>query len=745
MGNLRTFVLDCSTNDATTLVDGAGDSTTLHQFGAVSEAFGEMLYDCTPLKWKGYMVGDNIFSSAGAPDGFVDCLPRRNLNETNPVGTIDNAPAGCAGAPVLGGFGANTTLTTVGGITNVFTGAITVNQVDQDWWTDGNPGIIQFMDTGEIVRCSNKVGTTLTISTRALHNSTAAAHAQGAGIMNLTHSNAGDAPWLIHLHGLLGAAATFALSSAAGIQPRLESPMGTQGELEFIWCGENPTGSVVVGAQIRLSIYTVDNPGDAVSTIRNSLALGSTLNPTTTDAAGTLLATAVSCAAGARINNTAPLSSSPVWADVHGSVVTTGNYLGVRKIIHNKGRAGGILQTRTASKGGTTLRQLVSCMLRTPNFIASQVKKNQCARFVASTGRGGNGKYRKIWYTNFMHNDVGDTGLAFVVPGQAWTIDSTKTTTLTASYNASVTTFTVADTTNLPTQGHGYNPVTLERFTWTGKTATTLTGIARGDYGTTAAASSGSTDTLQFSFQHHTAVGFVSTLMMLHTLLRTIHDAADISQANASYPFATSGTFNMLSPETGVPNHATEHMHVLLGAMPVSMSSTATSGVVTTWAQRQKRHRDIIAAARAYMGGLVDFDVMDPAEVVTLADILSAGANAYPSSASIDTTLSAILNTGDTTASLAASIASSYTEGYMSIDGEWLYWNGISGAGPYTYSNLVRNLTGQSGALVSHASGAKVGFVDPIHHTRHGYKFAYTKMMQDVMSNATSIFELEGL
>jgi hypothetical protein len=220
---------------------------------------------------------------------------------------------------------------------------------------------------------------TLTISTRAQYGTTAAIHAEDAEVLCLASGTNGTGPWLVWLHGLLGAAATYN-NSNAGIQVKNTSPIGTQGSLEVIWFGENPAAGPVVGAQIRLSIYSVDHPSDATNTIRTQIVQGSTVNPTTADAVGTMLATSVIAPAGNRPSNNSPINQGGVWADNHSVITTTGNYLGVRKILHSRTRKGGLIQSTNATQGGKTLLELVSCEMRTPRWKGSQVRKIQAVQ-----------------------------------------------------------------------------------------------------------------------------------------------------------------------------------------------------------------------------------------------------------------------------------------------------------------------------------------------------------------------------
>jgi hypothetical protein len=195
----------------------------------------------------------------------------------------------------------------------------------------------------------------------------------------------------------------------------------------------------------------------------------------------------------------------------------------------------------------------------------------------------------------------------------------------------------------------------------------------------------------------------------------------------------------MLAEDTGVPSASSEMLLLFVAPLPTSSSPVYSAGTVSTRHEREGRHRLYVATCQRYLGNEPDFAVLDPRTVTTVEELLASGDCTYLTS---DTTLSAILNTGDATASLAATVASAAgTDNYMSVDGEIIEFSGISGAGPYTYTLRTRNITAQDGNLTTHASGTKVGFFDLIHHNPR----AYTRVFTETLRQATNPGSLAAL
>ncbi len=297
-----------------------------------------------------------------------------------------------------------------------------------------------------------------------------------------------------------------------------------------------------------------------------------------------------------------------------------------------------------------------------------------------------------LWVDCFMHNDVGSAGnvSSFVPTGEeSWAAEASS---VVVSVNVvpaqGSRTVNLTNASSFDTSGHIH--LDGEMITYTGKSSNQLTGCTTEAYGSTAGSKTGT------AYQGHlsyTATGFAANNHFWDDWLRARWAAAGGAALNFK--------------------------RVLKASMPVHDTLTVASGVVTTLAEREDRHRKMIAAVRAHMPSALT-DIIDPRDTITAQDMV---VNRWCDVNTADTlAASGVTSTSGDTINLTAGAPTIATYGVGRIGAEIIKWSGLSSGNPTGCVRGAFGSTAYSNSTPSHASGREFVDCDMIHSSTMGYQ-----------------------
>lgn len=589
------------------------------------------------------------------------------------------------------------TVATAGALSGTGTGTFTIQAGDADGWPTAAHNLLI---GSEYITCTRS-GTTMTITARGVYGSTPATHAVNDPV------------------GILDEGVV------ASIQVHSRSAIGNACGLTY-GCLVESIGSVSAIARIKPAIYGAANMGeDATSAQSPALSATTSVNPTWSDPAGTVGGAFVTCpptTSGSRTAQGVSAGTEIAGGSV-GPFLKTWQYLGA------SGGRGGLVQCMGFAQGGYSLWNHIAGLTRTPGAQASMVRMFQAMRVFSGAKCGNNGKVRHVQFVDCCHNDAIETRLSWATVGQAWTIQYTAK--VATSINGSATSLDLDDASNFPTSGHAINQATGERFSWTGKSGNTLTGLARGDFSSTAASMSAGQD-ISIGYQSREAAGPAANALFLHRFVAALWNLSDVHAANASYPIATSGSLSILSPLTGVPDSATEFMTLLVRPMAVwNTSSVAAPGSdpTTSWSLREGRFDAYMAAAKTNFSGLTDLiDFVDLGRNIIGGDEHASGNYCDVQAVS---TISASVDSTQTTVPVTSVSGWATTGGYVWIDSECIRYSAISGS---TLTGCVRGVGNTTAA--AHSNGAAIALMELVHSSASGFVEAWTRWASKNVSGA---------
>lgn len=299
-----------------------------------------------------------------------------------------------------------------------------------------------------------------------------------------------------------------------------------------------------------------------------------------------------------------------------------------------------------------------------------------------------------VWVDPFGHNDVGsDANTSSFVPldGPAWAVEASGTCT---AVNTGAGTMDFASTANFDASGHvhivGGAVGSNEIITYTGKTATQLTGCVFAAYGSSAGVRVGATAVQ--GYLGITGTGHASNHVFWDQWLRLRWANAGGVDANFKHFWK-------------VPNPSSDQLEVVSGVATANLN------------QREQRHREMVAAVKAHIPSPY-FEVLDPRDVCTAGDMVR---NRWCDSLASNVTVGAsgVTSTAGDTINLNAGLS---TNGVMNIGAETVIWTNKSGNNPTGCIRGAYGTTAYDLNTPSHTSGREVAEHDMIHSSTHGYQ-----------------------